>query len=225
MFSWLRRKPPPLSEEGRRVLDALRAYPPYIPPIWDPGKPFADSVAEYQAFFFANKDLRIEALRAFVAKFGVALTVDEDGLRAISAWCPAYADLLVDGLESDAVTFAYQDFEPSWTGPLLGLNPIFDLGIYFGECILSHNPKLKWEPVLAPDASSVVHNIIFGRRFFALFDPVWWTYTQCNNIRSDKLAKARRLPAYPATGSLGESRIFHHIEWQAMKLCGKKPKT
>jgi hypothetical protein len=130
----------------------------------------------------------------------------------------------VDGLLSDSVADAYRYFEPPWIGPLLGLNPIFDLGIYFGECILLHNTKLRWDPVRAPDASSVIHNIIFGRRFLALFDPVRWMYTQCNNIRADKLARARRLPAYPATGSLSEAWIFRHIELQARTLCGKKPK-
>ena len=225
MFRWLRRAPPPPSEDKHRVLDALTGYPPYSPPAWDPEKSFADSVAEYEGFFLANKQMRIEAIRTFLAKFGVALTVDEGGLTAISAWCPRYADLLVDGLEHDAVADAYRYFEPPWTGPLLGLNTIFDLGIYFGEWILPHNPKLRWQPVRAPDASSVTHNIIFGRRFLALFDPVNWTYTHCNNIRADKLAKARRLAAYPATGSSDESSVFRHIEWQARKLCGKKPKA
>lgn len=225
MFGWLRRVPRPSSEDKRRVLDALTGYPPYSPPVRDPAKSFKDSVTEYENFFLANTNGRIEALGAFLANFGVALSVDEGGLMAISAWCPRYADLLVDGLESDAVAGAYRYFEAPWTGHLLGLNLIFDLGIYLGECILSHDAKLKWQPVRAPDANSVTHNIIFGRRFFALFDPVRWMYTECNNIRADKLAKARRLPAYPATGFLREDAIFRVIEWEARKLCGKKPKA
>jgi hypothetical protein len=224
MFGWPRRALRPPSEDKRRVLDALTGYPPYSPPVWDPGRSFHESAAEYETFFLANKQMRIEALRVFLAKFGVALSADEDGLRAISAWCPRYADLLVDGLESDAVADAYRYFESPWTGPLLGLSPIFDLGIYSGECILSHNPKLKWEPVRAPESSSVTHNIIFGRRFGALFDPIRWMYTECRNIRAEKLARARRLRAHPGAGSLDEGWIFRKVESEAMELCGKKPK-
>ena len=225
MFRWLRRAPPPSSEEKRRVLDALTGYPAYSPPVWDPDKSFRDSVAEYENFFLANKEGRIEALAVFLANFDVALSADERGLMAISSWCPRYADLQVDGLERDCVADAYRYFEPPWTGPLLGLNPIFDLGIYLGESILSHDPKLRWRPIRAPDASCVTHNIVFGQRFFQLFDPVRWMYTECNNIRADKLAKARRLPAYPTMGLLEEDALFRHIEWEARKLCGKKPKA
>src|ERR1044072_3125676 len=123
MFGWLRRAPSPRMEQRSRVSNALADYPPYTPPAWWP----TDSIehAAYERFFLANREHRLEALRTFLAKFNVSADLGDAGLMAVSAWCPLYADLLVDGLESDNVWAAYHQFEAAWVGPLLRLTPRF----------------------------------------------------------------------------------------------------
>src|SRR5262249_42035855 len=143
MFGWLRRTPPPPTEQQQRVRQALSEYPPYAPPEWKAESP-RDTNVEDREYFFASTQLRLEALRAFLAKFDITLNLDDAGIMAVSAWLPQYADLLVDDLDDDAVHDAYWGFLAPWTGKLAGLNPIFDLGIYYAECLWSRRTKLKW---------------------------------------------------------------------------------
>lgn len=195
MFTWLRRKTPPVAEEKRRVLDALADYPPYSPPKWNAEvQSIGDAANEYRAYFFDNRKHRVEALRRFLAKFDVELNRDDDGVKAVSAWCPVYADLLVEGLghhESEAVWCAYHWLQTPWMGPLIGLNPAFDLGVYMGECLLHRNPRLKWLPVRNPDPDRGASHPIFGRRCGRPFDPIKWIYTECGNIHSARMAKEK----------------------------------
>src|SRR5690348_7588845 len=140
MFRWLRSGPPPASPEKRRVVEALTDYPAYIPPRWEPNpNSLREAAAEYSTFFFENVDRRIQALGRFLEAFDVPLGLDDGGTMAVSAWFPLYADLLVDALGDDTIWRAYRGLETPWTGALLGLNPIFDLGIYCGKCLLVQN--------------------------------------------------------------------------------------
>jgi hypothetical protein len=153
-----------------------------------------NSAAEYRTFFLENRSRRVEALRNFLAKFDVALSLEDDGVKAVSAWCPLYADLLVDGLqhqESDGLWRAYNWFQAPWTGPLIGLNPIFDLGVYMGECLLYRNPRLKWQPYINPEPNKGAIHLIVGRRCGRPFNPIHWTYTEFKNIRSAKIAREK----------------------------------
>lgn len=193
MAAWLRRRPPPLTEQKHRVLEALVDYPRYTPPIWSSEtQPVQDASEEYRTYFFDNRSRRIEALRRFLAVFNVGLSLEDSGVQAVSAWCPLYADLLVDGLEhkeSEDIWSAYHWFQAPWTGRLLGLNTVFDLGIYMGECLLSRNPRLRWLPVIDPEPNSGASHPIFGQRNRRPFDPIKWIYTECKNIHSAKIAK------------------------------------
>jgi len=207
MFRWLHREPRIPAEQEQRVLDALVGYPPYEPPEWNPDtKSLMEANAEYKAFFFANRIRRIEIFRAFLAKFDVASNLDDAGIMATSEWCPLYADLLVHGLESDTVWSAYHGLAASWTGPLLGLNAIFDLGVYYGECLLLRNSRLRWHPSRGPEPNTAAHPI-FGQRNRRPFDPVDWMYTWCKNVRSAKLASSG--PAKQFTNGTALSRHIH----------------
>ena len=194
MFAWLRRKPAPPSEEKLRVLDALADYPVYTPPIWSSeAQSFKEAGDAYASFFFENRSGRVEALRSLLEKFDLALNLEEDGVKAVSAWLPVYADLLVDGLqhqESDDLYCAYHWFEVPWTGPLIGFNPIFDLGVFIGECVLHRNPRLKWRAFVKPELNKGASHIIFGNRGQA-FDPINWIYTECQNVHSSRISKKK----------------------------------
>ncbi len=215
MFAWLRRKPAPPSEEKLRVIEALVDYPVYAPPI---RRSKAQSLKEahdaYTTYFFENRSERVAALRKFLAKFDVTLSLDDANVKAVSAWCPVYADLLVDGLqhqESDELWCAYNWFEVPWTGAMIGFNPIFDLGVFMGECILSRNPRLKWRPLVNPELGKGASHIIYsssGRPF----DPMKWTYTECKNVHSARITRT----------NWSETRLWGYMQAQLMPVRGKK---
>jgi hypothetical protein len=194
MFGWLRRAPPPPTEQQRKVAHALADYPPYAPPEWNPDtKSLRDANVEYREYFFGSRQVRLEALRAFLAKFDVTLNLDDAGIMAVSAWFPRYADLLVEDLDDDAVRNGYHGFTAPWTGALGGLNPIFDLGIYYAECLWLRRTKLKWIVTRNPERQVSMH-AISGLPGGKLFDPIWWTYFECRNIRNAKTRMQRRMP-------------------------------
>jgi hypothetical protein len=209
MFGWLRRAPSPRMEQRSRVSNALADYPPYTPDAWD-DDPDRIEHATYTKFFLENREDRLAALRIFLAKFDVAPDLDDAGLMAVSAWCPLYADLLVDSLETDAVWSAYHQFAAAWVGPLLGLNAIFDLGVYCGECVLLRNPKLKWQPLRGPD--HYVQHPILGQKYQRSFDPVGWMYVICRNIYNEKTWDYARIGG-PLTK---KDDLYRHIHWQAI---------
>jgi hypothetical protein len=194
MFGWFRREPSHVTERRQRLADALAGYPPYEPPDWGPDDKWGDAHWEYVRFFLDNRSRRLEALRAFLAKFGVDVTLKDSGIMAVSSWFPTYADLLVDDLRSDAVSDAYHEFAAPWAGRLLGLNTIFDIGVFFGECMLSRKPKMRWKPVRGPEAHCVTH-FIWGQRGGRLFDPINYMYTACNNVRAEKLWRGKTFAA------------------------------
>ena len=197
MFAWLRRKPPPIGADKRRVLAALAGYPLYDPPRWiSETKSFQAAAAEYTEFFLKHRNQRIEALSGFLAEFEVELSLNDEGLMAVSEWCPAYLDLMVDGLmhqgdAEDSIWCAYHWLETPWTDSLIGLNPILDLGIYMGECMLSRNPRLNWHPVVNPERDKGARHPIFGQSCGRSFDPIKWTYTECKNVHSATITKQR----------------------------------
>jgi len=136
MFGWLRR-PPSTSptEQQLQLMKALVGYPPYAPPEYRPD-PNAESMraasAQYREYFLASRQARLEGLREFLANFDVSLGLDDAGLMAVSTWLPYWANLLVSEFKDRD---AYKRLEVPWTGRLRGLNVVFDLGIYYAECL------------------------------------------------------------------------------------------
>jgi hypothetical protein len=218
MFGWLRRTPPAPTEQQRQLALALAEYQPYAPPDWNPDTTsFGDASAEYKEYFLNSRQVRLEALRLFLAKFDVPLSLDDAGLMAVSAWMPVYADLLLPNLNDDSVDDAYCGFTASWTGTLSGLNPIFDLGVYYSECLWSRRTKLKWLIYRGPDGPSATHVIsgLFGGQ---LFDPIHWTYVECRNIRNAKRAIRKRLPYAHLPKP---DHLFHRVHGQAPSTGGR----
>jgi len=192
MFRWFRRAPAGPTEQQLHVQQALADYPPYAPPEWneDPDS-FVEASKKYREFFLGSKDTRLEALRGFLEKFDVSMNLDDAGLMAVSAWLPQYADLLVDDLDDDRVKDAYELFTLPWTGTLSGLNPIFDLAIYYAECLWHRRTRLEWIVYRAPDRGLAKHAISGVPQ--KVFDPMHWMYVECRNIRNTKRLKQRRM--------------------------------
>jgi len=191
MFGWFRRTPAVPTEDQLRVSQALASYPPYAPLEWK-----ADSTsdsrraasAQYRDFFIGGIPDRIEALRAFLANFDVALSLDDIGLMAVSAWLPRYGDLLVNDFDDEAVRDAYRDCAVPWAGRLIGLNVVFDLAIYNAECLWARRTRLKWQVSRGVDANGnlMANHFIIGLPGGKAFDPFHYTYLHCRNIRTAK---------------------------------------
>lgn len=155
MFSWLHKEPSHLIDERRRMSEALIDYPAREPlhrqgpncPKHLPdqeAREFAARGRENFSYFMEHRNERLNALKAFLAKFGVAMDLEERGLAAVSAWLPGNCGALVADLGKAETTQIFFRHLVPWSGDFLGLNVIFDLGIFFGECVIVRNPRLHW---------------------------------------------------------------------------------
>lgn len=133
-------------------------------------------------------------LRTFLAKFDVALGFDDAGIVAVSAWMPQYADWLVRNFNDDVTRKAYRGFSVPWTEELAGLNPIFDLGIYYAECLWLRRTKLKWIVTRGPQQEVSAHFISGLPGNGKPFSPMTWTYVHCRHVRISKARLQKRVP-------------------------------
>ena len=197
------------------MMEALAEYPLYSPPEWNADPEFLRHTnAAYTDYFFANKHLRLHALGEFFAKFGVGLNLDDAGLMAVSTWLPQYADLFIDDFDSDAVRDAYSEFASPWTGALSGLNPIFDLGIYYAECVWSRRTKLEWVVWRGPDTGRAWH-LIYGLPGGKPTDLMNWTYNHCRNIWVSKRKTQKWVPYSDNEWELQSESFSRHVLAQA----------
>jgi hypothetical protein len=155
VFGWLRKEPKHLVDQRRRMSEALVDYPVYEPPhrqgphgprhlsdqeareFWARGK-------ENFSHFMERRKERLDALRTFLARFDVAMDLEQAGLAAVSAWLPGNCGTLVSDLGKEETVQIFFRYLAPWVGDLRGLNVIFDLGIFFGECVIFRNPRLHW---------------------------------------------------------------------------------
>jgi hypothetical protein len=163
MLGWLRRDPKRLIEYRRRMFDLLHDYPIYEPPhrqgpsfLCQGARQRVDEYHRYIREFVArgeenlyclrqaHRSERLVALRTFLSKFDVEVDTDDAGLSAVSAWCPGNCGALVANMRDRATRNAFFQQAP-WTGELRGLNVVFDLGVFLGECVIARNPKLYWK--------------------------------------------------------------------------------
>src|SRR5262249_7726016 len=140
---------------------------------------------------------RLEYLYRFLTKFGVEGALADGGVTAVSEWLPQYGGLLVEHIRSGATMWALYDFARPWTGELQGAHAVFDLGIYFGECVIARNPRLRWDvrvydrPAPKPAGPTPLTGSGFEieglRRPKNTFDPIMSMHNVCCNIAADYL--------------------------------------
>ncbi|MGO4686233.1 hypothetical protein AB4Z24_22095 [Hyphomicrobium sp. 2TAF46] len=61
----------------------------------------------------------------------------------MSRWCPLNSGCLSDNLRDKKLHDAFYRLSQPWEGEFLGLNAIFDLGIFLGECVICRNRKRR----------------------------------------------------------------------------------
>jgi hypothetical protein len=205
MFRWLRRNPRYDIEQRRRIFDALVDYPLYEPPHRQgPNNPrhtrgqgeesYRRFIQEHNArskenfaHFMTHREARLTALASFFRKFAMIIGVDDRGLSAVSAWCPGNCGALVPNLADNATRQAFFQLAP-WTEQWRGLNVIFDLGIFLGECVLIRNRKLYWTffPGSSDDGFSNLsgYHIAGYRSIRDRLDAPEYMYSLCENDAS-----------------------------------------
>ena len=214
MFGWLRR-PPSTSptEQQLQLMKALVGYPPYAPPEYRPD-PNAESMraasAQYREYFLASRQARLEGLREFLANFDVSLGLDDAGLMAVSTWLPYWANLLVSEFKDRD---AYKRLEVPWTGRLRGLNVVFDLGIYYAECLWARRTKLEWLVFRGADmhGNVLATHAIKGLPGGKSFDPFDFMFWECWDIRKAKIAKQKRMPYSDDPWHLRSESFYRHV--------------
>jgi hypothetical protein len=101
---------------------------------------------------------RLAALQMFLSKFGVSASLDDAGLASVSTWFPDHDYALVGTLRDPAVRQAFYQVQTPWTDEILGLNVIFDLGVFLGESLIKEQSRLHWKYI--PGSSD--HGESFG---------------------------------------------------------------
>jgi hypothetical protein len=207
MFGWFRREPTHVEERRHQMLDAVADYPVYQPPHRQgPNHPnrlrikgdekyihsFRDFLArgrENFEYFLENRETRLAALQAFLAKFDVKMSRDDAGLAAVSAWCPDNCGVLASKFRDNATRQAFFQMLEPWTGSRRGFNVIFDLGVFLGEAVIARNHHLSWDyrPGASDDGSATLsgYQIIGFANKRDWFDPPQRMYGICLNAEDD----------------------------------------
>lgn len=201
-----------------RVRSALANYPLYSPPHRQhPWFLDFDSAKEDGQYFFEQRTERVRILSEFLRAFNVDLALEGPGLAAVSAWFAEYAGLAVPNLRSRAIRQAFYRMARPWTGRLRGFNAIFDLGLFFGECVIARNPGCYWHGFFgaAPGAPprpvqdiGGMGIVIFGSRRKPCFDPFALVEVMCSNFQAfDRISGMPRGPGRRDTG-----KFAHFVE-------------
>jgi hypothetical protein len=126
---------------------ALREYPLYNPPHKVEERLLSkEKATENFDYFMRVRQQRLAYFRDWLRRnFGVIITLDEKGVRALGRWGNKYAGLLLDKGPGGDPTDSYFTYDPPWTGENAGYSVIFDMGIMLGEAIIASCPKLRWD--------------------------------------------------------------------------------
>ncbi|MCC8981127.1 hypothetical protein [Bradyrhizobium acaciae] len=162
MFGWLKREPKQLAEQRQLLLPVIADYPLYQPPhrqgpnflrrtLDQSEEAYLKTIPEFVAradenfaYFMEQRASRVASLKLFLAKLGVSADFDDAGLASLSHWFPQNSFALVPSLRDWTVGQMFYQMKTPWIGELRGLNVIFDLGIFLGECLTTRQPRLHW---------------------------------------------------------------------------------
>lgn len=125
---------------------AVRDYPLYDPPHRVEERLLSrEQAIENLDYFMGVRHRRLADFQAWLRRhFGVTLTPDRDGIKALNRWGNKYAGLLMYHDPAETRPGPYFTFDPRWTDDYAGYNGVFDMGIALGEIIIIHCPRLFW---------------------------------------------------------------------------------
>ncbi len=126
---------------------ALKRYPVYSPPNMrnEIGFPLSTARENFN-YFQTTLEPRMRSFRTFMKMFAIDATTDDRGLVAVSEWFNRYGGLLLYYKPRSAITLgAFVNHDPPWIGKHIGINVIWDIGIYIGDCIIARRPSAHWD--------------------------------------------------------------------------------
>lgn len=135
-------------QKRRKALEqALSGYPLYDPPYKVEERLLSrEQAMENFDYFMRVRKQRLDHFQDWLRwHFGETVSLDRQGMRALSRWAYRYAGFLLVAGRGGKPTMSYFDYDPAWTGKHAGLNVVFDIGITLGEAVLAHCPKLCWD--------------------------------------------------------------------------------
>jgi hypothetical protein len=181
---------PSARQRAKHVREALADYPLLeLPHRKNAIDLTPDAARENERFLLDQMPDRMAALGDFLRRFNVEMGTGDAALAAVSAWFPDHAGLLTTKLWTAAARFAFFSFSRPWVGPLRGLNAIFDLGLFFGESMLSANPACNWRVIAggAPpwpgQPTSYTGIFVEGAHVKRFFEPIAHVYSACASLQ------------------------------------------
>lgn len=133
--------------DALRIQQVIKNYPVYSPPITqnEIDLPLIKAKENF-AFFKQNIAFRMEVFRALLKRFSISATTNDQDLAAVSEWFDRYGGLLRYYRLRDTSTLnAFVHYDPRWIGRYIGINVIWDIGIYVGECIIARRRYARWD--------------------------------------------------------------------------------
>jgi hypothetical protein len=170
---------------------ALEEYPVYSPPDMRNEIELPINLARDNFNYFkANLVFRERSLRTFMEKFAIDATTDDRGLLAVSQWFDRYGGLLLYHKPRSATTLrAFVNYNPPWTGKHIGINVVWDIGIYVGNCIIARRASAHWDldtgnpDPMSHEALGFHRPYIAGLYWPAGGDPITQVYADSQSLR------------------------------------------
>jgi hypothetical protein len=126
----------------RRVQRALRGYLVYRPPHSGAEMLMPEEHARANFdYFISQRSARRDALRNFLAPFGVSLEFSDAAKSSLDKWLAKYGGFLYVREHGSS----YLTYVPHWEGARSGLNVIQDLAIFLGDFACKESVGLYWE--------------------------------------------------------------------------------
>jgi hypothetical protein len=98
------------------------------------------------SFFLQQRPFRLQFLHDFLTEFDIDANTTDDGLSAVSDWHDSYGGVLLRFRPRDTTTLnAFVSYAHPWTGEHLGINVVWDLGIFVGECLIARRRSAHWD--------------------------------------------------------------------------------
>jgi hypothetical protein len=133
--------------DALKVRWALKMHPVYSPPNMSNEIELPIGMAkENFNYFQTHLASRQTSFRTFMKTFAIDATTDDRGLVAVSEWFNRFGGLLLYYKPRSVTTLhAFVNYDPPWIGRYIGINVVWDIGIYIGNCIIARRASAHWD--------------------------------------------------------------------------------
>src|SRR5260370_15619265 len=131
---------------ARKLKASLVSYPIYRPPhLRSEIDLTASKAKENFEYFLQQRSFRLQSFRDFMKRFNIDVATTDASLTDVSHWFDHYGGLLLNFRPYSSIALrAFLHYDPPWTGTHIGINAVWDLAIYLGECVIARRPSAHW---------------------------------------------------------------------------------